>query len=409
MERLRTSLLQIPSSLLPSSRAPGLPDSDSQDSLEEGLTLRPVTAYGRSTSGPAVATGGTTSPQGPGGAPQRSVTFPAGGKAAAPAVAVRVDATSAGGRPELIPDAAAAPAAALQRVGSRQPSHGSGSSGSSAAGETVTITPAATTTAASEQSVELASTPSAGQGAFSPQPASERYSEEFEADDDSRSQAPTASPGGASGSSPGRSERKPVARPASAAVGRSGSVLSPARSPAARQLSRSSSARPGYLASTATMEAKRGTPTASAPGSRPASASPSKQPARCGMGVMWRSLPCTIHCAAACLYSRPASVTLSVLLPFPICRPSSAGRPLLEARVARQFEKDPADWTVGWAGIRWRGAVLYVACRQRCPSALLWLARFPATACCPRCHTTKLLRQLFPVCPACEPPGAGGL
>ncbi|PRW60747.1 flagellar associated [Chlorella sorokiniana] len=54
------------------------------------------------------------------------------------------------------------------------------------------------------------------------------------------------------------------------------------------------------------MEAKRGTPTASVPGSRPGSASPSKQPAR----------------------------------------PASAGRPLLEVRVARQFEKDPADWTV---------------------------------------------------------------
>ncbi len=296
MERLRASLsLQIPSSLLPSSRAPGLPDSDSQDSLEEGLTLRPVTTYGRSTSGPAAATGSKTPLQGPGGAPQRSVTFPAGGKAAAPAVAVLVEATSAGDHLQQAPTAAAAaPAADVQRVGSRQPSHGSGSSASSEAGDAVTTTPAAPTAVASEQSVELASAPSAGQGAFSPQPASERYSEAFEADDDSRSQAPTVSPGGASRSSPARSAGKPAVRPASAAVGRTGSVLSPARSPAARQLSRSSSARPGYLASTATMEAKRGTPTASAPGSRPASASPSKQPARCGVGVMWWFL-CTHH------------------------------------------------------------------------------------------------------------------
>lgn len=281
MERLRASLsLQIPSSLLPSSRAPGLPDSDSQDSLEEGLTLRPVTAFGRSTSGPAAATASRPQLQGPVAEPQRSVTLPAGGKPADADIAVHVNGAGGGAGSQQAPPAASP----VQRAGSRQPSHGTMSSCSnSMAGDPAVGSPSA----ASEPSAEPTSAPSASHGAFSPQPASERYSEEFEAEEDSRSQpAATVSPGATSSShNPApRSAGRPAARPASAAVGRTGSSLSPARSPSVRQLSRSGSSRPGYLSPAAAKEVKRGTPTASVPSSRPASASPSKQPARCGLG-----------------------------------------------------------------------------------------------------------------------------
>lgn len=317
MERPRASLsLQIPSSLLPSSRAPGLLDSDSQDSLEEGLTLRPVTAYGRSASGPPASTASRAPPQGPAGVPQRSVTFPTGGKTAAAAVSLHVDATSGGSHGPQAPTAVLTTAATtVQRVGSRQPSSGSAGGGSSS-GSTAGDAAAAPPAAASEASAGLASAPSASQRALSPQPASERYSEQFEAEDDSRSQAPT-SPGvpSSSGTAP-RSTCRPASRPASAAVGRTGSGSSPARSPAARQLPRSGSARPGYLSSTAAMEAKRGTPAASKPSSRPGSASPAKQPSRCGRSLLWlQVLQALACCSELCLkhYSCAAEFRLLAL------------------------------------------------------------------------------------------------
>lgn len=286
MERLRASLsLQIPSALLPSTRAPGLPDSDSQQSLEEeeeGLVLRPVSAYGRSTSGPAAAAVGRQPAPAPAGPPHRSATFPAGTKPAAATVAVRVDAAGSAAPPQQGCSAAAEQAPAAERVGSRQPELGIAVGGAAAATRAGQA-PAAPSSLPSEPSTAAApSARGASHGALSPVPPSERYSEEFEADDDSRSQAPSASsPGAASSTAAAPSLARLAARPASAAVGRVGAGVSPARSPSARHLSRSGSARPGYLAPTAAIEAKRAAPPASAPGSRPGSASPSKQPAQC--------------------------------------------------------------------------------------------------------------------------------
>ncbi len=54
--------------------------------------------------------------------------------------------------------------------------------------------------------------------------------------------------------------------------------------------------------------------------------------------------------------------------------------------MARQFEKDPADWTVGWNSMEGKEYCM-LPCRQCCPSSLVWLARFPATACRLRCHS----------------------
>lgn len=352
MERPRASLsLQIPSSLLPSSRAPGLPDSDSQDSLEEGLTLRPVTAYGRSASGPQALAAGRAPPQGPAGAPQRSVTFPTGGKTAAAAVPVHVDATGGGSRGQQAPTAALTTAATtVQRVGSRQPSNGSAGGGSSSGttpGDADAAPLAAPPAAASEASAGLASASSASQRAFSPPPASERYSEEFEAEDDSRSQAPTSPAAPSSSGTAPHSTCRPAARPASAAVG-SGS--SPARSPAARQLPRSGSARPGYLSSTAAMEAKRGTPAASTPSSRPGSASPAKQPARCGRSLVWLQVLQDLTCCSE-LSSKQYSCTAELKL---LALRAAAGLPRQGARCWRHVWRGSlrrTPLTGRWAGV----------------------------------------------------------